>query len=225
MYCYRSVHITIQYVTKPPCGVLTTMQASKTTTIRVIEAKKKLIDPSIVTPEELSIVLDAVKIITPQLTYLGSVLNDFIVMAHILQGPLANVLIGREFLHLMDAVLVRELLINPAVRPIIYQASNSGKTTKGIYTRSNSCKQAFDEFGNSIAISAEEPMLIKGFAIDLDDAGSIIDYAGYENNLGIDVCAESGAFSTAVYASAGPVRPPEYEITENKNNEFHQLLR
>ena len=185
--------------------------------IRVIEVRRQLADPLTAGEEELSLLLLAAAQEAPQLSGMPATLHTFLAMSRFLQGQLAPFLAwgsggepgGTDAT--LDAVQVRTLLTNPAVRPIITArgaAAPRATASAGVHTRAATRVRALDEAGNDIAIAAEEPIIISGFAIDPLAAGRLV--ADGTAHLGLDAYAASGAFTAAVYAARGPVRPPEY---------------
>lgn len=189
------------------------------TTIHVIEVRRNLVDPATAGLEELGVILAAAREI-PQLANSTGALNAFFDITRALQGPLSPYLIDRappepQADTTFAAILVRNLLANPAVRPIIAARGASATTERshgGVHVRAAERVRAIDGAGDDIAIAAEEPFIVDGFAVDPRAAGSLVTGAlGCKANLGLDVYAESGSFSGATYAARGPVRPPEYE--------------
>jgi len=190
------------------------------TIIHVIEVRRNLVDPATASQEELGIILAAAREI-PQLANSTGALNAFSDMARTLQGPLSPYLIDRAPSEAQAdtsfaAILVRNLLANPAVRPIIAArgaAATTERSSGGVHVRAAERVRAIDGAGHDIAIAAEEPVIVDGFAVDPRAAGSLVTGAlGCKANLGLDVYTESGSFSGATYAARGPVRPPEYEV-------------
>ena len=189
----------------------------------MIEVRRNLVDPATAGQEELGTALAAARAI-PQLANSTGALNAFPEIARTLQGPLSPYLVERAPAEAQAdttfaAILVRNLLANPAVRPII--AARGAAATeprgeaapKGVQVRAAERVRAIDGAGHDIAIAAEEPFIVDGFAVDPRAAGSLVTGAlGCKANLGLDVYAESGSFSGATYAARGPVRPPEYEV-------------
>jgi len=211
------------------------------TKIRVIEVRRNLADPATAGQEELGILLAAARE-TPQLINSAAALNAFLDIARILQGPLSPFLAERASTEAqadttLDAILVRDLLANPAVRPIITArgaAATAERETRaelaqhagGVHTRAATRARAIDESGHDIAIAAEEPVTVGGFAVDPRAAGDLVAGAlGSGANLGLDAYAESGAFSAAVFAARGPVRPPEYEVAADGQGGLQGRLR
>jgi len=190
------------------------------TTIRVIGVRRNLVDPATAGQEELSILLAASQEI-PQLKNSATSLNAFLGIARILQGPLAPFLVSRAPPRsrtdtTLNAILIRDLLTNPAVRPIITArgvaaVAERAAAPRGVHTRAAFRVRAIDAVGSDIAISAEEPVIIGGFAVDPRAAGDLV--AGALGG-GINFCAESGAFSAAILAARGPVHPPEYRVDQ-----------
>ena len=180
--------------------------------IRVIEVRRQLADPSTAGEEELGLLILAAAQESPRLAGAPATLHAFIAMSRILQGPLAPFLAGGVpgADATLDSVLARTLLTNPAVRPIVISrgAAPPPAARTGVRTRAAARVRALDESGNDIAIAAEEPVTISGFAVDPHAAGRLV--ADGTANLGLDAYAASGAFTAAVYAARGPVRPPEY---------------
>lgn len=193
---------------------------SEPTIIHVIEVRRNLVDPATAGQEELGIILAAAREI-PQLANSTGALNAFFDMARTLQGPLSPYLVERappetQADTSFAAILVRNLLANPAVRPIIAArgaAAITERSSGGVHARAAERVRAIDGAGHDIAIAAEEPVIVDGFAVDPRAAGSLVTGAlGCKANLGLDVYTESGSFSGATYAARGPVRPPEYEV-------------
>lgn len=174
------------------------------TVIRVIEVKRTLIDPIVASQEELSILLNELQKI-PQLNNSTSALNTFVDLSKILQN--SPFLIEKKDDNTLNSVLIRDLLLNPAVHPIISaQGFAATKVESEKHTRPTVCIQALDENGNKIAIAAEEPIIVTGFAINPFLAGSLI----VSSSLGIDTYVSSGTFSTHTFATNWKVKPPEY---------------
>jgi hypothetical protein len=193
--------------------------------IRVIEVRRHLTDPATAGQEELALILAAAREV-PALAAAGETLRAFLDLARTLQGPLAPLLTwpappsqgaqtpGGETL---DAILVRDLFANPAVRPIIVargaaaDTEREGEAADRIRTRAATRVRALDPEGYDIAIAGEEPVDVAGFAVDPLAAGkAVLDALGSGAFLGADVYAASGAYPAAVAAATGPVRPPEY---------------
>lgn len=175
------------------------------TIIRVIEVKRTLIDPTIAGQEELSILLNELQKI-PQLNNSTSALNTFIDLSKILQN--SPFLIEKKDDNTLNSVLIRDLLLNPAIHPIISaQGHVATKVESERHTRPTVCIQALNENGDKIAIAAEEPIVVTGFAINPFLAGSLIS----SSSLGIDAYVSSGTFSTHTFATKWKVKPPEYD--------------
>ena len=207
------------------------------TKIKVIEVRQALVDLATAGQEELTILLTAAQEV-PELSDSPVALNAFLDIARTLQGPLAPFLAAERERGIaasgasstIDAILIRELVMNPAVRPIIVArgaaaaSESDSRTAAGVHTRASTRVRAVSEGGNDIAAAAEEPISVAGFAVDPNAAGSIIVAAlGNGANLGLDTYAESGAFSTATFAARGPVRPPEYSSNSENSKPLSEL--
>lgn len=183
--------------------------------IKVIEVHRSVVNLATASLEELAIFISSTLLI-PQLANLSSSINAFLDIAVVLQGPLAQYFTHTD--QTLDAILIRELLSNPSIRPIILSrgfaaiSDNENKIyTNAVYTRASTRVRAINIDGEDIAIAAEEPVLIIGFAIDPIAGGSIItSNIGNRVNLGYDTYVESGAFSTAIISAVGPIHPPEF---------------
>jgi len=192
-------------------------KSKKATTIRVVDVRRDLVDPVTAGLEELEIILNTSLEIPALEPYQDAVLA-FLDIARELQGPLAPLLPRPpSSTETLDAILVRELLANPAVRPIISArgpaatAERVDSSPTVIHTRPATRVRAVDSTGGDIAIAAEEPINVAGFAIDPYAAGSaVINATGGGVFLGNSAYATSGTYSSALFAASGPVSPPEY---------------
>lgn len=114
----------------------------------------------------------------------------------------------------IEAVLLRELLANPAVRPVVADVSPRGHAAAPPYaltSRASTSVQAFDGLGRAIAFAAEEQMSVIGLAVGQADSGlMLMDALGSSHDFGISVCATSGAYSAEQFAvlCAQLTKPP-----------------
>jgi hypothetical protein len=186
--------------------------------IRVVEVRRHLIDVAAASPDELELVLEAARAV-PALAPAAETLRAFHDLARTLQGRLAPLLAWPPPAapEALDAVLARDLLANPAVRPVIVArgAESLGEKTeedagRQIHTRPATRVRATDPEATDLALAAEEPVDVVGFAIDPLAAGSaVFDALSGGRHLGAGVYASSGAFTAPIFAAVGPVRPPE----------------
>jgi len=121
----------------------------------------------------------------------------------------------------LSALLVRALLTNPAVRPIVVERGSEAQADAldnehNIRTRPISRISAVDPSGEDIAIAAEEPIEIAGFAVDPLMAGSIVAVSRETPRLspGVDVRIRSGMYTAPMLAAVSDVKPPEFVIIE-----------
>ncbi len=189
--------------------------------IRVIEVKRQLTDPATASQEELALILEAVRAV-PELAHLDQPLKAFLTIGKIMQGRIAPLLVpstAKPPQDALDSVLVRDLLANPAVRPVVaargsaanVEQSDDASPKAHIRIRAATRTRAIDLRGIDIALAAEEPADVVAFAVDPLGAGSaVIDMFVGERFLGLDVYAASGAYPAPVLPACGPVRPPEY---------------
>ena len=179
-------------------------------------------DPTTAAPEELELALAAAQE-APALVDRADSLRGFLDIARVLQGPLAPLLVRGPGARASDAgaleaILVRDLLANPAVLPIITArgaAAVSDRPPQGhiIRARAAARVRALTPDEHETALAAEEPVEIAGFAVDPAAAGSaVLLRLGVGAFLGADVSAQSGACPAAVLAITGPGGPPEYVV-------------
>ena len=179
-------------------------------TIRVIEVRRNLVDPTTAGQEELALILTAARDI-PALADSQQALLAFLDIARDVQGNNAPLLDRNNTRDVIDPILVRDLLANPAVRPIfttrgVAANAESVRTEPVIHTRPAARTRAVDLRGQDSALATEEPVNIVGFAVDPLASGlAIIRERPF---LGRDVYATSGSYTTVTMAAAGDVHPP-----------------
>jgi hypothetical protein len=191
--------------------------------IRVIEVRRHIVDPAKASPEELKLAIEAVSE-TAALESVRISMEAFEGLGDFLRGPLAPFLAEDPLAAKpapsaapLDAVTVRTLLANPAVRPIISargaaatsERSAARRGAAEILTRpATRVRGVAAEGGRDLGLAAEEPIVVTGFAVD---PGTACLSAGDRRwFMGLDAMAASGAYTAAAFASHGDGRFPEY---------------
>lgn len=191
-------------------------------TIRVIESRRNLVDITTTAPEELALVVSTVEtLVGDKVGKLGAILD----LAAFLRGRLAPFLtegpgsapnVGEG--DTLVAIRARDLLLNPAIRPIIgargaeavaeltAASSNAGERLR---TRPSIRVRAISPDGFDIAVAAEEPIEIIGFAIDPKSIGSIMLASGVTHApfIGLDALVSCGSYSAAIVAAVSRFQP------------------
>lgn len=177
------------------------------TTIRVVEVKHTLTDPTNANEEELRIIFASIlQLVDPVGDSSSLNLASFLDLARILQSVLATFLTIHD--SNIESVRIREILLNPAIRPMLLANGD-------VRTRPATRIRAINADGSDAAVAAEEHISINGFAVDPQGAGDLIWLnIGCGAPLDFDVAAISGAFSTPLATCRGDARPPEYIIED-----------
>jgi len=187
------------------------------TMIRVIEVRRTLVDPMTAPPEELALLYSTLMRL-PAFEGETHLAASFLNLTRAVQGPLAPFL-AEAGPGSIDAVVVRDLLANPAMRPIVMargaKATAENSETGTVLTRAGAWTRAIDSRGRTTAVAAEEPIAVSGFAINPREAGAVVILATGREALGLVACGEGGACSAAaaaaLYAAAHPgAAPPEF---------------
>lgn len=169
-------------------------------TIKVLEVKIKLTDPSIASVEELKIALADIK---QHLNIPMYILSGYLDMYNM--GP-SKILrdIGTDNLpsNIIESFLLRTLLTNPSVYPIVSSRGIKAlrlESAEGIHTRPISVVGALDLAGNFISIASEEPIIVVGISIRKKDMGNILKRP-YDVVTTLRSSIYAGAVSLATYS-------------------------
>jgi hypothetical protein len=117
----------------------------------------------------------------------------------------------------LDTILLRELLANTAIRPVVVDERAVGRADQGfgdrLITRAPAMMRAFDTTGHETGFAAEEQMSVIGLATATSQAGLALATAlfGKSHEFGLGASVASGAYTSALFAimSAHGEPPPE----------------
>jgi len=123
----------------------------------------------------------------------------------------------------LDTILLRELLANSAIRPVVVDtrmANRDGAQAGALIVRAPFAIQAFDTTGRNVGFATEEQMSVVGLAVAGQQSGVALAAAlfGESHEFGLGEFAASGAYSSALFAIAsalGRHAPLEAALDDN----------
>ncbi|HVE14730.1 MAG TPA: hypothetical protein VNI01_15145, partial [Elusimicrobiota bacterium] len=187
--------------TKPSGKALAPLPATGAqVSIRVVEIRRTFVDLAAAGTEEVDQAAAALKD-DPVLA------GALAVLARQLQGPVFRRLRPPD--SASAALAARELLANPAVRPVLEPGRAQEAAGASVHVRPAARVRATDPGGRDRAVAAEDAVDVSGFVTDPAEAGLLI-RAERPGPLSAEVYAACGAYSAGLlYAAVGEGRPPE----------------
>ena len=196
--------------------------ATEEKTIRVVDVRRNLMSISSASKEEINNALLSID----EFAKNRELITPFIDIARFIQSPIFNLTKEPDK---FDSILVRNLLCNPAIMPIIVArgaAANKAIIKDNIIrTRPIKCIKAIASDGHSTSIASEEHIEVAGFAIDPKQSGMVI-IKNTNEGLYLDPMTYrmSGSCDASILATSGTIQIQEYPDDANNYNGLKTIM-